>query len=77
MSGYSGWLYGKKSDATVSDSDADSDEKRARSNTSDDPNVEKEGPGDWVVKQSGTGIVLSHHGSKREAEAESRNQNAG
>lgn len=71
------WLYGKRSSTTDSATDSDSEEKRARSNTSDDPNVEKVGPGDWVVKQSGTGIVLSHHGSKREAEAESRNQNAG
>jgi hypothetical protein len=68
------WLYGhigSKPDASVSASDDDSDDtKRARSNTSDNPNVEKVGPGDWVVKQDNTGIVLSHHGSKREAEAE-------
>lgn len=67
------WLYGNKSSSSVSASDDDSDEKRARSNTSDNPNVEKRGQGDWVVLQPGTGIVLSHHNSKREAEAEATN----
>lgn len=69
------WLYGKKSDVSVSANDDDSEDKRARSNTSELPNVEKAGEGDWVVKQEGTGVVLSHHKSKREAEAEA-NRNA-
>lgn len=71
------WLYshiGSKPDsASDSASDDDSDEtKRARSNESSNPYVEKVGQGDWVVKQKGTGVVLSHHKSKREAEASFR-----
>lgn len=63
------WLYGKPG-ASDNASDDDSEDKRARSNTSDNPNVEKAGEGDWIVKQGGTGITLSHHTSKRLAEAE-------
>lgn len=62
------WLYSKRSS---NDSDSD-DTTRTRSNESSNPYVEKVGQGDWVVKQKGTGIVLSHHKSKREAEASFR-----
>lgn len=67
------WLYGKRSSSdSASDnaSDADDDETtRTRSNESSNPYIEKVGPSDWVIKQKGTGVVLSHHTSKRKAEA--------
>jgi hypothetical protein len=67
------WLYGKR-DSSASDnaSDDDTDDKRPRSNESTYEYVEKRGQGDWVVLQKGTGVVLSHHNSKREAEASFR-----
>jgi hypothetical protein len=65
------WLYGKKS-TNAKTTDSDSGEKRPRSNESTYQYVEKRGEGDWVVLQKGTGVVLSHHSSKREAEASFR-----
>ena len=68
------WLYSHIGSKPASDnaSDGDNGDKRARSNESTNPYVEKRGQGDWVVLQKDTGVVLSHHSSKREAEASFR-----
>lgn len=54
------WLYSNRK-SSGSDDTTTTEESN--------PYIHKEGPGDWVITQKGTGIVLSHHDSKEKAEA--------